>query len=73
MLLALSLLTCRFRRGRGYWLTSALFGAVVPTLAAWLTGSGAKVLPAGTAWLDMLLALVLNCMWGLGTALILLL
>jgi hypothetical protein len=45
----------------------------VPTLAAWLIGSGAKVLPSGTAWLDLLLTLVFNCLWGLGTALILLL
>jgi hypothetical protein len=73
MLLAVSLLACRSRRGGRYWLTSASFGAVVPTLAAWLIGPGAKVPPSGTAWPDLLLTLVFNCLWGLGTALILLL
>ena len=72
-ILAVSLLACRSRRGGCYWLTSASFGAVVPTLAAWLIGPGAKVPPSGAAWLDLLLTFVLNCMWGLGTALILLL
>ena len=72
MLLTLLLLARRSRRGRGYWLTSASFGAFVPTLTAWLIGFGAKALPSDAVWLDLLLTLVFNCLWGVGTALILL-
>ncbi len=70
--LALLLLARRSRPDISYWLTSASFGAFVPTLTAWLIGSGAKALPSGAAWLDLLLTLVFNCLWGVGTALILL-
>lgn len=73
VLLALLLLARHPRPGRGYWLMSASFGAFVPTFTTWLIGSGAKVPPSGTAWLDLLLTLVFNCLWGVATALILLL
>ena len=55
-------------------LTAAfLFGAIFPTLFGWFIVAPLKGLPVAAGWVPraMLLPLVINGMWGLGTALIL--
>jgi hypothetical protein len=65
MILALA----RVRSNGAYFLAAAIFGAILPTLAAWfisapLHGQPAAV-PKGSA---MLVGFAINAAWGLGTA-----
>ncbi len=62
-----------FPRGGGYWLSAFAFGALALSLVAWLVVLPLKGQPAGGGWegTAMLTALMINGMWGLGTALLL--
>jgi hypothetical protein len=59
--------------GRMYWLDSIIFGAVLPSLAAWLIVLPLKGLPVGGGWqpAGIATALLVNGAWGFGTALLL--
>ena len=63
----------RFPRGTGYWVTSFLFGAVLPTLVAWFIVAAVKGEPiaAGGDAHRMMSGLLINGAWGVGTALLL--
>ena len=68
----LALLLAQFRRDRGYWRMAFLYGAVLltaPSVAIVLTTEGWPAL--GSAWLQLIAALVANGVWGVGTALFL--
>lgn len=59
--------------GRAYWVTAALLGAILPTLAAWVVTVGpAGVLRYDQDWLALATAAAAYGAWGLGTALLLL-
>jgi hypothetical protein len=62
-----------FPGGAGYWIGACIFGAVFPSLVAWLVVFPMKGLPAGGGWHAAGLAtgLMINGGWGLGTALLL--
>jgi hypothetical protein len=62
-----------FPGGAGYWVTALIFGAVFPSVVAWLVVFPIKGLPAGGGWHAAGLAtgLMINGAWGLGTALFL--
>ncbi len=62
-----------FPGGSGYWVTALIFGAIFPSLVAWLAVFPMKGLPAGGGWQPKGLAtgLMINGAWGLGTALFL--
>jgi hypothetical protein len=62
-----------FPAGKGYWLTSFLFGAIAPSLVALMVVMPMKGMPMGGGWHPPLLltALLVNGAWGIGTALIL--
>ena len=68
----LALLLAQFRRDRAYWGMAFLYGAVLltaPSIAIVLTIEGWPAL--GSAWLQLIAALVANGVWGAGTALFL--
>ena len=67
------LLSPRLGRGAGYWVASALFGAVALTLVAWFVVLPLKGLPVGGgfAWPAVIVGPIVNGAWGLGTALVL--
>ncbi len=71
--LALAGVDRRFPRGVGYWVTALIFGAIFPSVVAWLIVFPIKGLPAGGGWHAAGLAtgLMINGAWGLGTALFL--
>ena len=58
------------RRGRGYWITALLAGALGPSLVAWFVVAPLKGLPvaAGGQPARLLTGLVVNGAWGVGTA-----
>jgi hypothetical protein len=62
-----------FPRGAGYWVAACIFGAIFPSLVAWLVVFPMKGLPAGGGWHAAGLAtgLMINGAWGFGTALLL--
>ncbi len=62
-----------FPRGTGYWVAALIFGAIFPSLVAWLIVFPMKGMPAGGGWHAAGLAtgLMINGAWGLGTALFL--
>lgn len=62
-----------FYRFRGYWVAAIVFGAIFPTLVAFLMVFPLKGLPMGGGWrISMLLTgLLVNGAWGLGTAIFL--
>jgi hypothetical protein len=62
-----------FPRGAGYWVAACIFGAIFPSLVAWLVVFPMKGLPAGGGWHAAGLAtgLMINGGWGLGTGLLL--
>jgi hypothetical protein len=62
-----------FPGGAGYWLTAIAFGAIGPSLVAWLVVLPLKGMPAGGGWglSGLAFGLMVNGAWGLGTALIL--
>ena len=57
----------------GYWLSALAFGAIGPSLVAWLVVLPLKGMPAGGGWQlkGLAFGLMVNGAWGLGTALIL--
>ena len=63
----------RFPRGAGYWIASLIFGAVLPTLAAWFIVAALKGQPLAGGWDShkMITGLLINGAWGIGTALLL--
>jgi hypothetical protein len=60
-------------KGAKYWLGAILFGAVGPTLAAWFLVAPLKGLPLAAGWklAPMVVGVLVNGAWGLGTALFL--
>ncbi len=64
-----ALVDASFPRGRGYWVTAFLFGAVLPSLVALLIVLPLKGAPMGGGWhLPLLVtAFLVNGFWGLGT------
>src|SRR5215472_16200735 len=54
----------------GYWLAAAIFGAVFPTVFAWLVVAPLKGLPLGYGFRfpGLLTGPIVNGLWGLGTA-----
>lgn len=68
----LALIEPRFPSGSGYWLAAFLFGALAPSLVAWLVVLPLKGRPLGGGWHPPLLvtALLINGAWGWGSALI---
>lgn len=62
-----------FPRGAGYWLVALIFGAVAPSLVAWLVVFPMKGLPAAGGWklAGLATGLMVNGAWGIGTALLL--
>jgi hypothetical protein len=62
-----------FSRGVGYWLFALVFGAIGPTLVAWLIVFPLKGIPTGGGWkpFGIVTGLTINAAWGIGTALIL--
>ena len=68
----LALLLAQFRRDRSYWRMAFLYGAVLltaPSVAIVLATEGWPAL--GSAWPQLIAALVANGVWGVGTALFL--
>lgn len=63
----------RFPRGGGYWVTAFLFGAVFPSLVAFLVVVPLKGRPMGGGWKAPLLttAFLINGAWGIGTGIFL--
>ncbi len=63
----------RFRLEKSYWLAAVLFGAIAPTLVAWIVVAPLKNQPIAGDWkpVTMLTGLLLNGAWGVGTALLL--
>ena len=61
----------RLPRGAPYWLGAILFGAVFPSLVAWLVVFPLKGLPVAAGWhlKGLATGLLVNGAWGLGTAL----
>ena len=59
-----------FAEGGGYWLRAFVFGAVLPTLVALLVVMPLKGLPpsSGWPWQLLLTAVLINGVWGIGTA-----
>ena len=68
-----ALVDASFPRGRGYWVTAFLFGAVLPSLAALLVVLPLKGRPMGGGWhLPLLVTVFLvNGFWGLGAGMFL--
>ena len=62
-----------FPKGGGYWVMALIFGAIFPSILAWLIVFPLKGLPVGGGWHAAGLAtgLMINGAWGLGTALLL--
>ena len=60
------------RRGAAFWLAAILFGAFLPTLVAWFIVAPLKHMPIAGGWKAsaMLIGLLVNGVWGFGTALI---
>jgi hypothetical protein len=67
-----SLVDRRFPGGAGYWLCALAFGAIGPSLVAWLVVLPLKGMPAGGGWQlkGLAFGLMVNGAWGLGHALI---
>jgi len=65
-------LESHFPKGATYWITALLFGALGPTLVAWLVVLPLKGQPLGGGWqpVAMVTGLLINASWGLGTALL---
>jgi hypothetical protein len=60
------------RRGSALWIAATLFGAIFPTLVAILIVAPLKHMPVGgpNASKLLMVGLLVNAAWGLGTALI---
>jgi len=68
-----SFVESQFPSGRGYWVATFLFGAILPSLVALLLVLPLKGRPMGGGWgLPLLVtAFLINGAWGVGTALFL--
>jgi hypothetical protein len=62
-----------FPKKAGYWISALLFGAIGPSVVAWLIVLPLKGLPAGGGWhpAGMAVGLMVNGAWGLGCAFLL--
>jgi len=60
------------RRGAAFWIAAIVFGAIVPTLAAWFIVAPLKHMPIAGGWKPktMMIGPIVNGAWGLGTALV---
>ena len=58
----------RIRNDAAYWLAAIVFGAVLPTLVAGLIVAPLKHLPVPHTGSMLVLGLIVNGAWGLGTA-----
>jgi hypothetical protein len=60
------------RRGASFWIAAILFGAIFPTLVAWLIVAPIKHQPIAGGWKPktMMIGPLVNAAWGFGTALI---
>ncbi len=68
----LALLLARFRRERRYWHMAFLYGAVLLTLPSVTIVLVAHEQSAmSVLWLELIVGLIVNGVWGVGTALIL--
>jgi hypothetical protein len=63
----------RFRHDTRYWIAALLFGAIAPTLVAWFVVAPLKNQPiaAGFKPMAMLVGILVNGAWGVGTAVLL--
>lgn len=63
------------RSSGGYWVGAIVFGAVFPTVFSWLVVAPLKGLPLGYGFRfpGLLIGPIVNGLWGLGTAVFLLL
>ncbi len=61
----------RTSSGAAYWMGSILFGALGPTLFAWLVVAPLKGQSLSLNWKLMVTGFLVNGAWGLGTALFL--
>jgi hypothetical protein len=68
-----ALIFFRFREGAGYWVGALVFGAIAPSLVAWLVVAPLHGQPAGHGWhaVGVITGLLVNGAWGIGTAWIL--
>lgn len=67
------LIFSRFPQGPGYWICALVFGAIAPSLVAWLVVAPLHGQPAGHGWhaVGVITGLLVNGAWGIGTAWIL--
>jgi hypothetical protein len=65
-------LAVRRKRGTNHWLAALAFGAVLPSLVAWFVVLPLKGQPVAGGWKPslLLLGLLLNGAWGIGTAIL---
>lgn len=72
--IVLGIAEARFPEGGMYWLTAFAFGALLPTLIGWFIVAPLKGDPIAGGWeLERIwIGPLLNGVWGLGTALLLL-
>jgi hypothetical protein len=61
-------LVLRRRKESTYWTMALLFGAIAPTLVAGLVVAPLKHQPTPRGWQMIVLGLIVNAAWGLGTA-----
>lgn len=68
-----ALIEGRFPVRAAYWITAFFFGAIFPSLVAFLVVLPLKGLPVGGGWHPsvLLTAFLANGMWGIGTGLLL--
>jgi hypothetical protein len=68
----LALLIMCARTRASYWWTALLFGAIGPSVVNWLVVLPLKGAPIGGGWQPsaIVTALIINGVWGLGTALL---
>ena len=62
----------KFPRGAGYWIAALLFGAIFPTLVAWFVAFPLKGRPIAAGFIPahMVVGLLVNGAWGVGTAIL---
>jgi len=64
-------ITVRWQVNKNYWLVALIFGAIAPTLIAWFIVAPLKGQAIAGGWKPaaMITGILLNGVWGLGTAL----
>jgi hypothetical protein len=62
-----------FARGAGYWISAIVFGALALSLVAWFVVAAIKGQPLAGGWKGsaIMIGLLVNGAWGIGTALLL--